>query len=115
MRQIHEAQTRSYNEKDIISAIIRAFTPGLSVRTYLETITDLKLPRLLQILRSHFKEKSATELYQELSTMTQEPGEDANKFLMRTLEVRQTVFLHLKLMKLPIITLPWFKDYFYRL
>ena len=89
--QIHEAQARSYNEKDIISAIMWAFTQSLSVRTYLETITDLKLPRLLQILRSHFKEKSATELYQELSTMTQEPGEDENKFLMTTLEVRRKV------------------------
>ena len=70
---------------------MRAFTQGLSVRIYLETVLDLTLPRLLQILRTHFKEKSATELYQELSTMTQEPGEDANKFLIRALEVRQKV------------------------
>ena len=80
MRQIREAKAKGYDEKEITSAILRAFTPGLSVRTYLETVLDLTLPRLLQILRTHFKEKSATELYQELSTMTQEPGEDANKF-----------------------------------
>ena len=91
MRQIREAKAKGYDEKEITSAILRAFTPGLSVRTYLETIIDLTLPRLLQILRTHFKEKSATELYQELSTMTQEPGEDANKFLIRALEVRQKV------------------------
>ena len=91
MRQIREAKAKGYDEKEITSAILRAFTPGLSVRTYLETVLDLTLPRLLQILRTHFKEKSATELYQELSTMTQEPGEDANKFLIRALEVRQKV------------------------
>ena len=91
MRQIREAKAKGYDEKEITSAILRAFTPGLSVRTYLETVLDLTLPRLLQILRTNFKEKSATELYQELSTMTQEPGEDANKFFIRALEVRQKV------------------------
>lgn len=91
MRQIREAKAKGYDEQEITSAILRAFTPGLSLRTYLETVLDLTLPRLLQILRTHFKEKSATELYKELSTMTQEQAEDANKFLIRALEVRQKV------------------------
>ena len=50
MRQIREAKAKGYNEKDITSALIRVFTPGLSVRTYLETIFDLKLPPHLHLL-----------------------------------------------------------------
>ena len=55
--QVFKAKAKGYNENDNTSAIIRALPPGLSVRKYLETIVDLKLPRLLQILRSHFRKK----------------------------------------------------------
>ena len=43
MRQIREAKAKGYDEKEITSAISSAFTPGLSVRTYLETALDLTL------------------------------------------------------------------------
>jgi hypothetical protein len=49
------------------------------------------LPKLRAILRSHFQEKSATELYQQLTTIVQSPEESPQSFLIRTLDLRQKV------------------------
>ena len=42
-------------------------------------------------LRSHFQEKSATELYQQLTTIVQSPEESPQSFLIRALDLRQKV------------------------
>ena len=55
------------------------------------SITDLTLPRLRKILRAHYKEKSSTELFQELSNLVQLPKEDTQSYLMRALNLRQKV------------------------
>ena len=65
--------------------------PGLQLRSYLENMTDLTLPRLRKILRFHFHEKNATELYQLLTNIAQQPNEDPQSFLMRALTIRQKV------------------------
>ena len=49
-----------------------------------------------KILRSHYREKSSTELYKALSTLTQAPNEDAQAFLFRALELRQRVIFTCK-------------------
>ena len=49
------------------------------------------MANLKQILRAHYKEKNATELYHELSNVTQSPKEDPTEFLMRCLGLRQRV------------------------
>ena len=54
-------------------------------------MTDLTLPRLRKILRFHFHEKNATELYQLLTNIAQQPNEDPQSFLMRALTIRQKV------------------------
>ena len=48
---------------------------------------------LRQILRSHYCENSATEAYQELTNVVQEPNETALSFLMRALKLRQHILL----------------------
>eukprot|EP00794_Sanderia_malayensis_P004014 gene4014-4560_t len=80
MMQVRDGKAKHYAEKEIVSAILHSLTPALSPRTLLKTIADLSLTQRLQISRNHFKEKSATELYQELSNMTQGAGEDGNHF-----------------------------------
>ena len=50
------------------------------------SITDLK-----KILRAHYKEKSSTELSQELSNLVQLPKEDTQSHLMRVLNLCQKV------------------------
>ena len=59
----------------IVEAVIRAVSPNLKLRSYLEMINEMLLVRLKQILRAHFKEKSGTEMYQELTSLCQGPKE----------------------------------------
>ena len=91
VRQIESALSKGYPEAEVTDAIIRAITPSMQLRSYLETISNLTLPRLRAILRSHFQEKSATELYQQLTTIVQSPEESPQSFLIRALDLRQKV------------------------
>ena len=68
-RQIETAMEKGYTQTEVVEAVIKAMKPGLQLRIYIETLQDLTLPRLRQILRSHYKEKSGTLLYQELATI----------------------------------------------
>lgn len=61
-RQIESGLNKGYLEQDIMDSVIRAITPGLQLRSYLEGKADLTLPTLRRILRSHYQEKNATEL-----------------------------------------------------
>ena len=49
------------------------------------------MPRLRQILMSHYKEKSGTQLYQELATICQGQKETPEAFLLRCLDLRQKI------------------------
>ncbi len=46
---------------------------------------------LRRILRSHFQEKNATELYKKLTTEVQRPRETPQSFLIRALDLRQKI------------------------
>ena len=89
VHQIEGALAQGYREVEINEAIIRSISPGLPLRSFLECTPDLPLSKLRKILRSHYREKSSTELYKALSTLTQAPNEDAQAFLFRALELRQ--------------------------
>lgn len=52
---------------------------------------ELTLAKLRQMLRAHYKQKSGTELYQELTAMCQSPKETPQDFLIRALDLRQQV------------------------
>jgi hypothetical protein len=69
VRQIDTGIKSGYKETEIIDAV----SPSLKLRSYLEMMSGLSLSRLKQILRAHFKEKSATEIYQELAQLCQGP------------------------------------------
>ena len=89
--QIESGLAKGYSDKEVVSAVVRAIQPGLQLRSYLENMTDLTLPRLRKILRFHFHEKNATELYQLLTNIAQLPNEDPQSFLMRALTIRQKI------------------------
>ena len=48
---------------------------------------DLKLPRLRKLLRSHYQEKKAKELYTNLGTVKQETNESHLDLVMRELDL----------------------------
>ena len=91
VRQIQTGISQGYQEEEIVDGIIRAITPGMVLRRYLETFKDLSLDRLKKILRSHYGVKNTTELYQNLASATQEPKETPQTFLMRALDLRQQI------------------------
>ena len=89
--QIEAGLAKRYSDKKVVSAVVRAVQPGLQLRSYLENLTELTLPRLRKILPFHFQEKNAIELYQLLTNITQQPNEDAQSFFMRALTIRRSV------------------------
>ena len=64
--------------------MVSSIYPGMRLRSYLEGLESLTLPRLL---RSHYQEKSATELSRQLSTLVQEPY-GFSKFLNKGLRYK---------------------------
>ena len=91
VRQIEGALQKGYKSQEVVDAVVRAINPGMRLRSYLEGLSDLALPRLRRILRSHYQEKSATDLYRQLSTLVQEPQENPQSFLIRALDTRQKI------------------------
>ena len=92
-KHIESALSKSYEEKEIVDAIINAVSPNLHLISYLESIKQLSLSELRQILRSHYHENSATEAYHKLTNMVQEPNESPLTFLIRALKLRQHILL----------------------
>ena len=98
-RQIDSGKTKGYSEAEIIEAVIRAISPTLKLRSYVETVEGLKLTKLLQVLKAHYKQKSAAELYQELTVTCQGPKETAEDFLIRVLKLRQQLLFTSRVME----------------
>lgn len=90
-RQIENGLSKGYPESEIVDAVIRAIVPGLQLRSYLEGKSDLSLPTLRRILRSHYQERSATELYKQLTTEVQGNKETPQNFLIRAMDLRQKI------------------------
>ena len=90
-RQIEHGLLKGFPETEIVDAVIRAIVPGMQLRSYLEGKGDLKLPTLRRILRCHYQEKSATELYKQLSSEVQGIKETPQNFLIRALDLRQKI------------------------
>ncbi|CAI5669819.1 unnamed protein product, partial [Oreochromis niloticus] len=90
-RQIESGINRGYPESEITDAVIRAITPGLQLRSYLEGKENLTSPALRRILRSHYQEKGATELYKQLTSEVQSSKETPQNFLIRTMDLRQKI------------------------
>ena len=90
--QIENAKKKNYSDQENCEATIKAISPGLNLRSYLEGKTDLTLPQLCRILRAHFSERDATELYAELSNAVQHSSESVQNFVVRLMEI----YLHHK-------------------
>jgi hypothetical protein len=96
--QVKSGKSKGYTESKVIEAVIRAICPTLKLRSYVEIMEGLTLKKLLQILKAH-KQKSATELYHELTILCQDPKESAEYFLIRALELRQQVLFTSRVME----------------
>ena len=91
MRQIEAGVDQGFTEEEVRDGVIRAISPGMVLRSYLETFSDLTLNRLRKIIRSHYGVKDTTEMYQNLASLCQGPKESPQAFLIRALELRQKI------------------------
>ena len=91
IKQIDSGIAKGYEEHEIIDGVIQAIMPSMKLRSYLETLKGLTLPCLRKTLRSHYKERDSTSLYQGLITMCQGPKESPLSFLFRALDMRQKI------------------------
>ena len=57
----------------------------------MEGKADLTLAKLRRIMRSRYQERTATELYHQLSSTVQQPKEKPQEFLNSLLNLRQKV------------------------
>lgn len=90
-RQIERGLQKGYDEGEIVEAVIQSIAPEVKLKSYLESRQKLSLSSLRQVLRTHFIEKDATELYHSLTRAVQEPKETPAQFLIRTMDLRQKV------------------------
>lgn len=90
-RQIEHGLSKRSPELEIVDAVIRAISPGMQLRSYLEGKANLTLPTLRRILRSHYQEKSATDLYKQLTSEVQGIKETPQSFLIRAFDLRQKI------------------------
>ena len=93
LKQIDEGKEKGFDDREIVSAVLRAITPGLYLRNVLETTDNLTLKRLMRFLQSHYVEKNTTDLYQALNSLTQSPQETATQFVYRAMSLRQKLIL----------------------
>ena len=90
-KQVEDGQQKGYYDTELIEGIIRAIQPQNKLKSYHEGRPVLELGECNSIIRSYYKEQTVTELYQQLSTLTQEQKESPQDFLFRSLDFWQRV------------------------
>lgn len=88
MHQIDMGLQKGYPESEIVEAVVKAISPGLSLRGMLEMKNGPTLVQLRRILKSHYKEENASELYQKLINISQNSKETPQNFLFRAIELK---------------------------
>lgn len=91
VHQIEQGIKKGLPEAEIVDAVVRAIMPGLQLRSYLEGKPDLTLPTLRRLLRFHYQEKGAKELYKQLTSEVQNSKESPQNFVIRALDLRQKI------------------------
>ena len=88
-RLIDQAKAKDppYEEDEIVEATIRAITAGTDLRKFLEGTPCLTLKLMMETLRSFYSEPEEKDLVQELSNLRQGKDEDAQRFVMRGLDI----------------------------
>ena len=89
--QMNNGKKLGYADELICAAVLRAISPGNNLRTYLECKKNLTVNSLLDIMRSHFREKDSTTVFTELSNAAQDLTENCLDFVLRMMCLRQKV------------------------
>ena len=88
--QVSEAKGKGHSESEIAYALRRAVAAGSELRQYLDSLDgDISLDVVLGCIRRAYKEKAASELFQDLNNLCQMPEEDNQTFIFRALGLKQ--------------------------
>ena len=91
IRQIEKWVKKEYNEEEICDAVIEGISSEQSLRSMLEGKWDLTVPKLRRFLRVHFEEKEATQVYKELTKLSQGRGQKVKEFVMDAIGLRDKI------------------------
>ena len=91
--QIEVAQGKGYSDRDIIEGVINATTAGSNLRSLLQSMRDLTVERLVEILESYFLEMDDGDVMQQLESAHQSNTEDPQSFAIRILALKNRIVL----------------------
>lgn len=94
-KQIDEGLAEGYTEAEVIRTVLKIIKPG-TFKDMLITKDSLTVNELKRFLRAHLKDKSSTELFQELSNAKQNDRESPQQFMYRLMGLKQRVFFATK-------------------
>lgn len=89
-KQIDEGIREGFTESEVIRTAIKVIKPG-TFREMLTNKCDLSVDELKRFLRAHIRDKSSTELFQELSNARQQDKESPQQFLYKLMGLKQRV------------------------
>ena len=89
-KQIDEGLAEGFTETEIIRTVFKLIKHG-TFKDMLVTKDSLTVAELKRFLRAHLRDKSSTELFQELSNAKQHDKESPQQFLYRLIGLKQRV------------------------
>ena len=89
--QVEEGKARGFSDEEIGWGLKKSVVSGSPLRIYLDSKPDLPLTRVMEMISGSYREKSSSDLFQELNMLSQDKSEDAHQFLLRALGLRQKV------------------------
>ena len=91
--QIQNGQTAGFSEAEVCAGVIKAIAPENILRSYLESMSFLTVDSLIQIMRSHFREKDSSFTFAEMSNAVQSSTESSHNFVARLLSMRENILI----------------------
>ena len=91
--QIQNGQTAGFSEAEVCAGVIKAIAPENILRSYLESMSFLTVDSLIQIMRSHFREKDSSSTFAEMSNAVQSSTESSHNFVARLLSMRENILI----------------------
>ncbi|KAK0144802.1 hypothetical protein N1851_016626 [Merluccius polli] len=89
MHQIDTGTRKGHSDAEMVEAVVKAATPGLSLQDMLESKSNLTLAQLKIILKAHFKENNTTDMFHRLVNISQDAKESPQNFLFRVIELKE--------------------------
>ena len=86
--QISNAQKQGYNDEQISGAVIKAMSTNNNLRTYFESVPDVKLEEMMEILRPYFEQKNSAALFADLCNAAQANEQNCMDFVVGLLGLK---------------------------